>query len=197
MLFSFFLLNVKCLGSLYIPLITIQGPVFIQRVPDATIAAAIKPRVCWWNKIVLFFQQPWSQNIWKRSHCVEIIPYLNSDSRPCVLVALQSFSSVLSYYDNDQTPTFLSGDLILQHNAAWSRQRAGTQKSLEDHSVLSTGRSSNLREDEGITGHGHNAATQSPSFCFWAALVCSTEVTASFSALIAWQGCFTRMPSTY
>lgn len=49
--------------SFFIPLIAIQGPVFVQRVPDATIAAAIKPPVCWLNKIVLFFQQPWSQII--------------------------------------------------------------------------------------------------------------------------------------
>lgn len=80
----FFLLNVECLGSLFIPLITIQGPVFVQRVPDVTIAAAIKLPVCWWNKTTLFFLQPWSQIIWKLSHCVEIIPYLNPDSRQCV-----------------------------------------------------------------------------------------------------------------
>lgn len=174
----FFFSEFEVPSIFFIPLIAIQGPVFVQRVPDATVAAAIKPPVCWWNKKLLFFSSSLEViEIWKLSHFVEIIPYLNPDSRPCVLVVLLSFSSVLSYYDNDQTLTFLCGDLILLHNAAWSRQRAGTQESLEDCNVLSTGRSSNLREDEGITGHGNNAATQSPSFCLYAALVCSTEVT--------------------
>lgn len=49
-------------------------------------------------------------------------------------------------------------------------------------------RFSNLRDAEGMSGHGNNAPRNLHLFVYCAALVCSAGVASSFSALIARQG---------
>ena len=125
---------------------------------------------------------------------MEIILQINSpiDHVLGLQLIAQLLLSLLSYYDNDQTLTFLSSDLILYHNTVRDQTTylnpEGLKELQKSHPLGGFQTSADTRKFQSIETM-QNVGSISPAVC------CSSEVTL-FAALIAWQDLLPAMLST-